>query len=66
MNRWAWGGTLAKDASDGVDVFLVTATRGEGGRFRGHPLGDERHPGAAALARIREAELMFTPNLIGG
>ena len=49
------GGTLAKYASDGVDVFLVTATRGEGGRFRGHPCGDERHPGAAALAGIREA-----------
>ena len=30
------GGTLAKYASDGVDVFLLTATRGDGGRFRGH------------------------------
>ena len=29
------GGTLAKYAAEGVEVFLVTATRGESGRFRG-------------------------------
>jgi LmbE family N-acetylglucosaminyl deacetylase len=59
------GGTLAKYASDGVDVFLVTATHGEGGRFRGHRCGDERHPGAAALAGIREAELMAAATALG-
>ena len=30
------GGTLAKYASEGVDVFLLTATRGDAGRYRGH------------------------------
>jgi GlcNAc-PI de-N-acetylase len=29
------GGTLAKYASEGVDVFLLTATRGDSGHFRG-------------------------------
>ena len=33
------GGTLAKYASEGVDVFLLTATRGDGGRYRGHRAG---------------------------
>ena len=51
------GGTLAKYASEGVDVFLVTATRGERGRFYGHRSDDHQHPGAAALGGIRESEL---------
>ena len=59
------GGTLAKYAASGVDVFLVTATRGEGGRFRGVPRGDERHPGPAALAAIREAELRSAAVALG-
>ena len=29
------GGTLAKYAAEGIDTYLVTATRGEGGHFRG-------------------------------
>ena len=37
------GGTLAKYASEGVDVFLVTATRGDGGRFRGLRPDDPGH-----------------------
>ena len=44
------GGTLAKYASEGVDVFLLTATRGDGGRYRGHRPGDHQHPGPLALA----------------
>ena len=38
------GGTLAKYASEGVETFLVTATRGERGRYRGHR-DNEHHPG---------------------
>src|SRR5262245_65500328 len=45
------GGTLAKYASERVETFLVTATRGEGGKYRGHR-GDEQHPGAMELGRI--------------
>ena len=59
------GGTLAKYAADGVEVFLVTATRGDGGRFRGHPCGDERHPGPLALGNIREAELRAAATVLG-
>ena len=36
------GGTLAKYASEGVDVFLLTATRGDSGRYRGHRSDDPR------------------------
>ncbi len=60
-----FGGTLAKYASEAVDVFLVTATRGEGGRFRGIPRGDDRHPGAEAVAGIREAELRAAAAALG-
>ena len=46
------GGTLAKYASEGVEVFLLTATRGDSGRFRGYRLDDRRHPGPSALANM--------------
>ena len=59
------GGTLAKYASEGVDVFLLTATRGEKGRFRGHGLADSQHPGPLALAKIREAELCAAASVLG-
>lgn len=59
------GGTLAKYALEGVDVFLVTATRGEAGRYRGHPQGDRQHPGPSALAAIREAELRAAAAVLG-
>ena len=59
------GGTLARYASEGVEVFLVTATRGESGRFRGQRPGDPQHPGAEALARIREAELRSAAEVLG-
>jgi LmbE family N-acetylglucosaminyl deacetylase len=59
------GGTLAKYASEGVETFLLTATRGEGGRFRGHPVGSAEHPGAEELGRIREAELRAAAAALG-
>jgi LmbE family N-acetylglucosaminyl deacetylase len=59
------GGTLAKYAAEGVEVFLVTATRGDGGRFRGHRRGDEQHPGPRALGTIREAELRAAASALG-
>jgi LmbE family N-acetylglucosaminyl deacetylase len=59
------GGTLAKYAADGVDVYLVTATRGDAGRFRGHRPGDVRHPGPATLASVREKELLAAADLLG-
>jgi len=59
------GGTLAKYAAEGVEVFLLTATRGDGGRYRGYRADDERHPGPAALAAIREAELRAAASVLG-
>ena len=59
------GGTLAKYASEGVDVFLLTATRGDGGRYRGHRPDDHQHPGPLALAKIREAELRAAASVLG-
>jgi LmbE family N-acetylglucosaminyl deacetylase len=59
------GGTLAKYASEGVDVFLLTATRGDSGRFRGYPLDDPKHPGRLALANIRELELRAAASALG-
>jgi len=57
------GGVLAKYAAEGVDVFLLTATRGDSGRYRGHRSGDRQHPGPVALAKIREAELHAAPTV---
>jgi len=59
------GGTLAKYATEGVDVALLTATRGERGRFHGHRAEEEEHPGAAALAGIREQELRAAVSVLG-
>src|SRR4029434_234532 len=60
-----FGGTLVKYASEGVDVFLLTATRGDGGRYRGHRPDEGDHPGPAALARIREGELRAAAAVLG-
>src|SRR6185503_17506880 len=60
-----FGGTLAKYASEGVDVFLLTATRGDKGRYRGHVTTDPQHPGATELARIRETELHAAAAVLG-
>ena len=59
------GGTLAKYASEGVDVFLLTATRGDSGRFLGYRLDDSQHPGSLALANIRESELRAAASALG-
>ena len=59
------GGTLAKYASEGVEVFLLTATRGEGGRYRGQRADDPQHPGPVALAKIREEELRAAASVLG-
>jgi LmbE family N-acetylglucosaminyl deacetylase len=48
-----FGGTLAKYANEGVETYLVTATRGERGRFGS--LGKGGDP--VEVGRVREAEL---------
>lgn len=55
------GGILAKYAAEGVETYLVTATRGERGWFGPEP----DYPGPAALGRQREAELRAAGQVLG-
>jgi LmbE family N-acetylglucosaminyl deacetylase len=59
------GGTLAKYAAEGVETYVVTATRGQGGRYRGVRSDHPDHPGAAALGAIRERELRAAAEVLG-
>jgi LmbE family N-acetylglucosaminyl deacetylase len=55
------GGTLAKYASEGVETYLVTSTRGERGWF-----GDEKdNPGLEVLDKLREVELLNAAQELG-
>jgi len=56
-----FGGTLAKYAAEGVETYLVTATRGERGRFGS--LGKGGDP--AEVGRVREAELRAAAAVLG-
>ena len=55
------GGALAKYASEGIGTYVVTATRGERGRF------DEtgQSPGPEIVGRAREAELHAAAKELG-
>jgi LmbE family N-acetylglucosaminyl deacetylase len=60
------GGMLARYAGEGVETHLLTATRGERGRFRGVREGEgSSHPGADALAEIRTRELEAAARVLG-
>ena len=55
------GGVLAKYAAEGVTTYLVTATRGERGRF-----GDSTEsPGPEIVGKAREAELLAAARELG-
>lgn len=56
-----FGGTLAKYAAEGVETHLVTATRGERGRF--FEQGKTADP--AEVGRVREAELRAAAAVLG-
>lgn len=55
------GGTLAKYAAEGIETYLVTATRGERGWFG----EDKDYPGLDALGQIREEELRSACRALG-
>jgi LmbE family N-acetylglucosaminyl deacetylase len=55
------GGVLAKCHAEGVETYLVTATRGEKGWF-GPP---EENPGPTELGKIREGELKEASKALG-
>jgi LmbE family N-acetylglucosaminyl deacetylase len=55
------GGTLAKYAAEGIETYLVTATRGERGWW-----GEEKdYSGLEARGRIREEELRCAAQALG-
>lgn len=56
-----FGGTLAKYAAEGIETYLVTATRGERGRFGS--LGKSGDP--AEVGRVREMELRAAAAVLG-
>lgn len=58
------GGVFARYAAEGMETSLVTATRGDAGRYRGVKEGPE-HPGPEMLARIREGELRAAAQVLG-
>jgi LmbE family N-acetylglucosaminyl deacetylase len=55
------GGALAKYAAEGVETYVLTATRGEKGWF-GSP---DEYPGAYVLGAMREAELRAAARDLG-
>jgi len=55
------GGTLAKYAAEGVSTYLVTATRGEQGRF----YDAVASPGADVVGQTRESELLAAARELG-
>ncbi len=55
-----FGGTLARYASEGVQTFLVTATRGQNGRN-----GPSRSSSPERLGQVREAELLAAARVLG-
>lgn len=60
-----FGGTLAKYAAEGAEVCVVIATRGQAGRYGALRPGADGHPGAEALAAIRERELRAAVSALG-
>jgi LmbE family N-acetylglucosaminyl deacetylase len=55
------GGTLAKYAAEGVETYVITATRGERGRFGAS--GERAAP--AIVGAAREAELQAAASVLG-
>jgi LmbE family N-acetylglucosaminyl deacetylase len=55
------GGALAKCSAEGVATYLLTATRGERGRFGDGP----ESPGPDVVGRAREAELLAAAAELG-
>ncbi len=55
------GGTLAKYAREGVETYLVTATRGERGRYGDLP----ERPSLEEVGKMREAELLEAAKTLG-
>lgn len=59
------GGVFARYAAEGMRTAVVTATRGDRGRYRGVPPGESAHPGPERLAAMREEELRAAARVLG-
>ena len=55
------GGTMAKYADEGIETYLVTATRGERGRYK----DKKESPGLDIVGNTREAELLAAAKVLG-
>jgi LmbE family N-acetylglucosaminyl deacetylase len=55
------GGSLAHYSSQGIDTFVLTATRGEEGRF----FDNQARPSNAEVGRVREQELRAAARELG-
>ena len=55
------GGTLARYGAEGVETYVVTATRGERGRF----VEGEERPSDDVVGQVREAELRAAAKELG-
>jgi LmbE family N-acetylglucosaminyl deacetylase len=60
-----FGGVLARYAREGVETFVLSATRGQRGRHFGQLFGSPEHPGARPLGEIRERELRAAGEALG-
>lgn len=55
-----FGGTLAKYAGEGVETFLITATRGERGRYGDAPVS----PGLEIVGKTRTQEVLAAAKIL--
>jgi N-acetyl-1-D-myo-inositol-2-amino-2-deoxy-alpha-D-glucopyranoside deacetylase len=62
---FACGGTLAKYAAEGHDVFLICATRGEEGEIIHPKIDAEKYPKGEARGKLRKAELIEACKALG-
>jgi LmbE family N-acetylglucosaminyl deacetylase len=56
-----FGGTLAKYANEGIETYLITATRGERGRFGDAP----ESPGLDIVGKTRTQEVLAASKVLG-
>jgi N-acetyl-1-D-myo-inositol-2-amino-2-deoxy-alpha-D-glucopyranoside deacetylase len=62
---FACGGTLAKYAAQGHDVFLICATRGEEGEIIHPEIEAKKYPKGTARGKLREGELTEACQALG-
>ena len=56
-----FGGTLAKYANEGIETYLITATRGERGRYGDAP----KSPGFDIVGKTRTQEVIAASKILG-